>query len=117
MHKVLAVVGSRGFQDYELMKKELSTLTFDEMDSGGADGTDKLAERYAKEFNIPIKIFKADWDLIGKAAGMIRNRLIVDYCHTGIAFWDGRSRGTAHAIKCFEEFNRPHKIVRFNGSN
>lgn len=113
MIKILAVVGSRDFDDYELMVEYLSKLKFTELLSGGAKGADSLAERYAEEFNIPIKVFNADWEKYGRKAGMIRNKLIVEYANEGIAFWDGRSTGTANTIECFKKLKKPCKIVIF----
>jgi hypothetical protein len=43
-------------------------------------------------------VFHADWDGLGKRAGFIRNEEVVSYCDVLVAFWDGVSRGTAHAI-------------------
>jgi hypothetical protein len=82
----LAVVGSRDFTDYKMVKKELDKLNFDLMVSGGARGADSLGERYADEHGIETFIFKPDWTKHGKAAGMIRNKDIVDACDVLIAF-------------------------------
>ena len=46
--------------------------------SGGANGIDTLAARYSKENNIKLKIHSANWNRYGKAAGPIRNQLIVN---------------------------------------
>ncbi len=113
MKKVLAVVGSRDFDDYELMKTELSKRDFDEIVSGGARGADSLARQYAEEFDIPMKEYLAEWDKFGKKAGRMRNKLVVDYAHIGIAFWDGKSPGTKHAIECFKNVNRPCKVITY----
>lgn len=94
----LAVVGTRKFSDYELMKKELDKLEPDVIVSGGAKGADQLGERYALENNLPTEIFRPDWDQYGKQAGFVRNKKIVDNCDMLIAFWDGESRGTSHSI-------------------
>lgn len=53
----LAVVGSRNFKDYELLKKELDNFHIDLIISGGASGADKLAEVYAYFKKINTKIF------------------------------------------------------------
>jgi len=96
----LAIVGSRTFVDYQFLKeclKEYKEIT--EIVSGGADGADYLAERYATEFNHKIIIFKADWNKNGRSAGFIRNKQIIDYADRIIAFWDGKSKGTANDIE------------------
>lgn len=60
------VVGSRTFDDYELMKKKLDHILKNYhrivIVSGGARGADSLAERYAKEKGYPLKVFPAEWD-------------------------------------------------------
>lgn len=48
----LAIVGTRTFNDYELLCKrvnEMQCYGVTEVVSGGAKGADTLAERYAKE--------------------------------------------------------------------
>jgi hypothetical protein len=113
----LAVIGSRTFKDYDLMKEELSKLNskeeITEIVSGGAKGADSLAERYAKEFNIPVKVFEANWDKHGRRAGPLRNIKIVDYCDSLIAFWDSKSTGTKHSIGLAKEQKKSVVIVRF----
>ena len=95
----LAVVGSRGFSDYDLLKSRLDEeKDITEIISGGAIGADRLAEQYAAEKNIPTTIFKPEWGKHGKAAGMIRNKDIICAADKVIAFWDGKSKGTENSI-------------------
>lgn len=94
----LAIVGSRGFSNYELLKETLKKYNIDVIVSGGAEGADSLAEKYALDNNIPLIIFLPDWKQKGKKAGFLRNIKIVEACDGLIAFWDGESRGTKHSI-------------------
>src|SRR5258705_2198455 len=75
--KVL-VTGGRGFKDAELLRATLARLSsqvqFTELIHGGAQGADTLAQEWALEQKIPIKMFRADWESYGKAAGPIRNQ-------------------------------------------
>ena len=48
----VAVIGSRGFDDYERLKKVLDTLPITTIVSGGASGADSLSEKYADEKGI-----------------------------------------------------------------
>lgn len=81
--------------------------------SGGARGTDTLAERYAKTvLNIPIQIILPDWKTHGRAAGPIRNKEIVKRSDHVIAFWDGTSRGTKSTINLCKASNTPITIIR-----
>jgi hypothetical protein len=94
----VAVVGSRSFNDYEQVKRVLDQYSISLIISGGAKGADKLAERYAKENNIPTSIYLPNYDEFGKRAPLIRNDKIVDEAELVIAFWDGESRGTKYTI-------------------
>lgn len=77
----LAVVGSRTFDDYELLSSELADFenSISEVVSGGSKGADKLAEKWAMSRNIPVKIFEANWKKFGRSAGSQRNREIAEY--------------------------------------
>lgn len=103
----LAVVGSRSFNDYEFMKRILQHYPCSCIVSGGAKGADRLAKRYAAENGIPIKEFLPNWNNLGKKAGFIRNRNIIEASDEVVAFWNGISRGTMHTIKLAEEMNKP----------
>ena len=50
----VAVIGSRGFADYDRMVKTLNNIKITEIVSGGASGADSLGEKYANEKEIPI---------------------------------------------------------------
>ncbi len=97
----IAVIGSRNFTNWELLEQKLNDFKFPitQIISGGARGADKLAEKYAKIKNIPIKVYIPDWEKYGKGAGFIRNTQIVESADTVIAFWDTKSRGTKRSIE------------------
>jgi hypothetical protein len=113
----LAIIGSRNFHNYKILKEEVDKLRkeyeINEIVSGGAIGADKLAEKYAKENNLKLTIFKPEWDKYGKAAGIIRNEGIWKYCDIGIAFWDGKSKGTQHSFQLSKKYNKFLKVVLF----
>ena len=71
----LAIVGSRYYNDYSDFKKHVETwknknkeLKIDLIVSGGAKGADHLAEMYARDNNIQIKVFQAEWKRYGRGA-------------------------------------------------
>lgn len=118
------VAGSRSFNDYSLMTVKMNRLLENYPNSeiviisGGARGADRLAERYAREYNIALKIFPADWDKFGKSAGYRRNEQMHSYIsqfpNRGcVCFWDGSSKGTQHNFKLAERFHTPLRIVRY----
>lgn len=100
----LAVVGSRSYNDWHDFVDTLEDLLDKHsvkpwvIISGGAEGVDKMAKRYALDFEVPYCEVPAAWEQNGKAAGMIRNRTIVELADYVIAFWDEKSRGTHHTI-------------------
>ena len=101
---IVAIIGSRTFSDYRFFRNKcnqllaLSDQTTMTIISGGARGTDRLAERYAREKAIRIKVYQAEWEILGKTAGFIRNDLMLIDCTHVIAFWDGCSHGTRHMV-------------------
>jgi len=113
----LAIIGSRTFNNYERLKTEINKFIEDNfiditcIVSGGAKGADSLGERYAKEYNIPTKIFYPNWNLYGKKAGYLRNIDIIKNANQIIAFWDGISSGTKSSINLAKEQNKIIKII------
>lgn len=60
-----------------------------ELVSGHASGVDQDAEKWAKNNNIPVKIFLPNWQRYGRAAGPIRNREMAAYADVLVAFSGG----------------------------
>lgn len=114
---VVAVVGSRDFDDYELLCKQLDPIEIRSIVSGGAKGADSLAERYAQEHGIPIKVILPNWQLYGRGAGMVRNQAIVETACMVVAFWDGSSKGTANSIDHARKLSKSLMIVRYEETN
>lgn len=112
-HKLL-IAGSRDFNDYQLLKKSLKPENIECIISGCARGADTLAIQYAKEFNIPVEKYPADWNKYGRSAGYIRNKIMVDRATAVICFWDGKSKGTRHTINITEEAKKPLKVVIYD---
>jgi len=114
----VAIIGSRTFDNYEkfsfIINKFIEKNPQIEIVSGGANGADSLAKKFALENNIKIKEFLADWENKGKSAGFIRNKDIWDYSDIGIAFWDGKSKGTEHSFMLSYKQNKKCFIFNFN---
>ena len=119
----IIVAGGRDFTDYALLSETLGvilkryTLREVQIVSGCCRGADALGERYAREHGIPIKRFPANWLAYGKAAGPIRNREMAEYAAECdgmlVAFWDGKSRGTASMIRLAEKYGLQIKIITY----
>ena len=114
----LIIAGSRSFEDYELLKTEIlkvysSKLKDLHIVSGGAKGTDKLGERFAKEFELQVTQFIPDWSdtsvegaVVKKnrygeynaIAGHIRNQKMAEFADALFAFSVDGSSGTKDMI-------------------
>lgn len=98
------ICGSRTFNDWPLLKRVclriLSKRGKIEIVEGGARGADALGAKYADTYAMVHTRFTADWDTFGRKAGYIRNNVMGEYAEFGIciAFWDGKSPGTAMMI-------------------
>lgn len=66
--------------------------------SGGARGIDKAGEAWARRHNIPVVVYPADWNRLGKGAGYRRNQKMAENADAVIAVWDGKSPGTQHMM-------------------
>ena len=117
----LALVGGRTFNDYTIFSTNIEFILTKwnvtlpdilQIVSGGASGADTLAEKWAKEHNIPMVVFKPDWDKFGKAAGPMRNSDIVNMATHLIAFPSEDSKGTWDSIAKAQKKGIPTEIVK-----
>jgi len=109
----IIIAGGRTFTDFPSVCKEAAKHDIGELVCGMAKGADKCGWSYAKNNNILIAEFPADWEKHGKRAGPIRNCQMGDYADGLIAFWDGKSSGTAHMISYMRKLNKPVIIVGY----
>lgn len=115
----LAIIGSRNYNNYIQAEEQIikilkeNNLNISKIISGGAIGTDKLAEKFAEVYNLPIEIIKPDWSK-GKSGGVIRNTEIINKSDYIIAFWDGLSRGTLDSINKSKKNNKKLFVIYIN---
>ena len=123
----IIIAGSRDFNDYELLKKEVLNILKQnnrpkdnvKIISGTARGADTLGERFAEEFGLEVKRFPADWDGLGKRAGYVRNSEMAKYSvqddNDGmlIAFWDGTSKGTKNMIDLANKYGLEVHVAKY----
>ena len=116
MPSSIAIIGSRDYPALSHVTKFVMLLPIDSIVvSGGARGPDKIGETTAIKRGLKTEIYLSDWDKFGKAAGMIRNSLIVKNSDWIVAFWDGLSRGTLNSIETAKSLNLP--ITIFNSGD
>lgn len=95
------IAGGRDYHNYDTLLEAIKESQFpiSTVISGGAKGVDALGEKYAEEMNISLKIYNADWEQFGRAAGPIRNGKMAEEGEALIALWDGKSKGTKNMIE------------------
>lgn len=108
----IIIAGGRKFNDYDTfkdcMKKWNKHHRFKEDDKitvvcGCADGVDLLGKKYAEEVGWNVELMPANWNLLGKVAGILRNNEMAKFADGGdekylIAVWNGKSKGTKNMI-------------------
>jgi len=115
----VVVAGSRAISElyYVQFAIKSANIYISELVSGGANGIDKLGEQWARDNNINIKLFPADWDQYGKSAGPMRNAEMADYCDAAIIIWDGKSKGTFNMIENIKKRKKPLHLSVFQVYN
>ena len=96
------IAGSRTVTDPKIIEEAIvaSGFVITEVVCGGAAGVDMLGRDWAVLRGIPVKMFPADWEQYGKAAGPIRNAQMADYAEQAICIFDAQAenRGTKNML-------------------
>lgn len=109
----VAVVGSRGFGDLEMVRAYVRSLPVGTVVvSGGARGVDSVAVAEAERIGLETIVFIPNWKKHGKRGGIIRNTLIVESADMLVAFWDGQSAGTGSSILLAQEKGIPTDVYK-----
>lgn len=138
----IIIAGGRDLKDYILLSSNVYKIIEDflkqgikefEIVSGKAKGADKLGEDFAKDNDIPIKEFPADWDDLdvipckikynkynkpyNALAGHIRNEKMALYAKEDngvlIAFWDSKSTGTKNMIDAANKYGLKVFVINY----
>ena len=107
----IIIAGSRTIINMNLLIKAIKLSSFeitstDEIVSGGARGIDSLGEKYAKQHNIKLTIFKPNWNKYGIKGGVIRNTQMSRYADCAIVVHCG-SKGSIDMINKIKKLNKP----------
>jgi len=79
--------------------------------SGMAKGPDRWGIDVAKELGLYLIECPAEWDVFGKSAGMVRNRLMSLITSEALIFYDGVSSGTKNMISLLGSENITTTII------
>lgn len=117
----LAIVGYRYFYDYKTFSDHVlewlkvhggeGVEGVEEIVSGGCEGTDTMAERFARENHFPMAVFRPDWEKWPASrykwkAFTERDKEIAAYCTHMVAFPSDRGKGTQLTIKFARELDK-----------
>ncbi len=109
----VAIIGSRSVSEtfYSELSAQIPHGTTTIL-SGGSEGADMLAKRYAEENHLAYVEILPDYQTFGRAAPLRRNEEIVQRADHVLALWDGHSRGTAYVIRyCLETGTSVHVLI------
>lgn len=113
----VAIAGSRGVDDHNIVNLaiELSGYQISSVVSGCAKGVDTYGAVWAVENGIQLEEFHAEWETLGKCAGMMRNVDMAEEIDAAIIVWDGKSSGTKHMIQQMSRLGKPHFVYKLSG--
>jgi len=96
------VCGGRHYHKPRELAKALKAMDaetpFTLLIHGGAPGADSLAGMWADKQRIVVAEYKADWDRLGKSAGMIRNAIMLRHGKPDVVVAFPGGRGTANMV-------------------
>lgn len=105
----LLVVGSRAITDFDL-----SPYIPDGVDmiiSGGANGIDTAAEKYADSHRLSKFIIRPQYERYGRGAPLKRNQEMVEMADAILVIWDGKSRGTNFTIDYAKKVGKQVTVI------
>ena len=105
----IAVIGSRNLEIQNLEDYLPPETT--EIISGGAKGIDRCARIYALKHNIRLTEYLPEYNRYGRSAPLKRNLQIIQNADLVLAFWDGKSKGTAFVIQQCRKTGIPLQII------
>lgn len=112
---LVLVCGDRNWQDRQAILHRLSDLPDDtKVIHGGAKGADTLAGSVATELGFPVAVVEAQWEIYGRGAGPIRNKVMLGYRpDLVIAFHENitASKGTANMINQAKKAGIPVELI------
>lgn len=113
------ICGDRNYVDYDDFCQRMAKVVEEEKHglpngviSGHARGADTMGERWAKENNLLLSVFPADWNTYGNSAGPIRNaQMLKEKPQLVVAFLAPNSKGTKNMIEQAAHAGTPTKVI------
>lgn len=110
----LLVTGSRNYKSYKSVIDYITKTQPSLVIQGGAPGADTLAKIAAANLGIQTATYEANWNKLGKSAGFIRNKQMLEFSKPdqAVAFWDGVSPGTKNMIELINASGIALEIIK-----
>jgi hypothetical protein len=114
MSETVLVCGSRGWDSYSSIRDYLAAF----VDRGGvsiihgaANGADSFVGGACIELGLTCYAFPPDYKAFGKDAPHVRNDLMLKNADRVVAFWDGKSPGTASVVAKARKLGIPVEVI------
>lgn len=115
--QIVLICGSRNINQLNISRYIKNIDKIQKIVHGGCRGIDTVADSWAKANNIEIIVYKPNYKVYGKRAPLVRDEEMVDFADVVIAFYDGKSKGTAYTFNYAKNKNRKviiHLIQEFD---
>lgn len=104
---IVLVCGDRYWVNRARIARALAKLPKDtEIIHGACEGADEIAGEEAKKLGLKVREFPADWDNLGKKAGPIRNRKMLDEKPTFVMAFHNTIEASKGTIDTMREAKR-----------
>lgn len=100
---ILIVIGGRDYSNYTFVKKHLGFMKLEKIITTGENGAGLLARRFAEENKIPLKVYKADEELHGRKAKIIRDEKMLKENREAVVLALPGGKDTEACLKIAEE--------------
>ncbi len=108
----VCISGSRTYGSLYKIEQVLSTIPRSStIIHGGAEGVDSYAGIMAERMGFDVRCFPANWKKMGKSAGVVRTKAMIASCDMLYVFWNGISRGAAHAISIARKSQKDYEVI------
>ena len=111
----LMIAGSRGIENFDLSPYIPTDVEL--IITGGANGIDALAEKYADEQKISKLVLRPNYNLYKRAAPLKRNEIMIEMADRVLVIWDGQSRGSYYTIKYAEKLRKSLQVIQIKKAN